>query len=88
MAAISVRIDDSTKKQLDVFCNSVGLSVSTAFNLFAKTVVREQRIPFEITTEVPNNTTLLALKEGEQIAGDPSVKGFTNLDELWQELEK
>lgn len=46
MAAISIRLDDETKQRFDEFCNSVGMSVSTAFNLFAKTVVREQRIPF------------------------------------------
>ena len=57
MANISIRIDDSTKNQFDAFCSDVGLSVSAAFNLFAKKVVREHRIPFEITNEKPFYST-------------------------------
>lgn len=54
---VNIRMDESTKKAFDLFCSEIGLSVSSVFNMFAKTVVREQRIPFEITTEVPNSVT-------------------------------
>lgn len=53
MANVSIRMDDITKSQFESFCNDVGLSVSAAFNLFAKKVVREQRIPFEISNNDP-----------------------------------
>lgn len=53
MANVSIRMDDTTKTQFDAFCNDVGLSISAAFNLFAKKVIREHRIPFEITNEEP-----------------------------------
>lgn len=48
---ISVCIDKNLKKQFDAFCSDVGMSMTTAFCIFAKTVVREQRIPFEISVE-------------------------------------
>jgi len=48
----SVRMDAEVKKQLDAFCEAVGMSASTAFNLFARAVLREKRLPFEVTTEV------------------------------------
>ncbi len=51
MAAVCVRLDDITKRQLDQFCDSVGLTVSAIFTLFAKKVVRENRIPFEISVD-------------------------------------
>ena len=47
-ARISARIDDTDSKDFTAFCESVGLSVSTAINLFVKTVLREKRIPFPI----------------------------------------
>ncbi len=50
MTAISVRLDDDTKKQFSEFCDDAGLSISTAIMMFIKTVVREKRIPFEIKT--------------------------------------
>ncbi len=49
-STISARIDSNDKLAFDSFCNNVGLSASTAINLFIKTVLRENRIPFEITS--------------------------------------
>ena len=51
-------IDAELKRQFEQFCDDVGISMSAAFTLFAKKVVREQRIPFEISAEPPQ-------KEGE-----------------------
>lgn len=63
---VNIRMDEATKIAFDKFCEEIGLSVSAAFNIFAKTVVREQRIPFELTTEVPNSTTLSAMENAEK----------------------
>ena len=46
---INIRMDENLKKQFDGLCSELGLNMSTAFNIFAKTVVRQQKIPFEIT---------------------------------------
>lgn len=46
---MSIRIDETLKKQLDALCNEFGMNTSTAFTIFAKTLVRERRIPFEIS---------------------------------------
>jgi len=46
----SVRMDSEVKKQFDSFCEKVGMNTTTAFNLFARAVLRERRLPFEITT--------------------------------------
>ena len=48
-STISARIDSNDKEKFDIFCNNVGLSASTAINLFVKAVLRENRIPFEIS---------------------------------------
>jgi len=45
---INIRMDENLKKQFDGLCSELGLNMSTAFNIFAKTVVRQQKIPFEI----------------------------------------
>ncbi len=47
---LSVRMDENLKKQFDEFCSNVGMNASVAVNLFAKAVVREKRIPFEIAS--------------------------------------
>jgi len=47
----SVRMDSEVKKQLDDFCMQVGMNTTTAFNMFARAVLREKRLPFDVTTE-------------------------------------
>ena len=46
---ITARVDSSDKSQFDSFCSNVGINTSTAINMFVKAVLRENRIPFEIT---------------------------------------
>ena len=48
---LSVRMDEDVKRLFDAFCAEVGLNASVAVNLFAKTVIRERRIPFEIAAQ-------------------------------------
>ena len=49
-AMLSVRMEESLKQEFDAFCAEIGMNASVAVNIFARTVVREKRIPFEITT--------------------------------------
>ena len=63
---LSVRMDEQVKKQFDEFCNEVGLNASVAVNIFAKAVLRERRIPFEISVEADpfySETNLKRLKK-------------------------
>ena len=85
---LSVRMDEQVKKQFDEFCNEVGMNASVAVNIFAKAVLRERKIPFEISLNQPNAETLAAMREAERIAKDPSVKGYTDLDKMFADLAK
>ena len=49
LATLTARVDEKDKASFDTFCSNVGLNTSTAINLFVKAVLRENRIPFEIT---------------------------------------
>ncbi|MGN0482938.1 MAG: type II toxin-antitoxin system RelB/DinJ family antitoxin [Lachnospiraceae bacterium] len=51
MAQISLRVDDDVKRNAEKTLNEIGLSMSTAINIFLKTVVRENRIPFELSAD-------------------------------------
>jgi DNA-damage-inducible protein J len=82
---LSVRIDEDVKKALETFCGDVGMNVSVAINMFAKTVIREQRLPFAVTTQPPrlNAATVAAIEDMEAGIG---VKSFKTPDELFAEL--
>ena len=44
-------MDSEVKKQFDEFCSQVGMNTTVAFNMFVRAVLREKRLPFEVTTE-------------------------------------
>ncbi len=85
---ISIRMDSDLKKQADELFNELGMNISTAFNIFVRQSLREGRIPFEISLNRPNSETVEAMLEAERIAKDPSVKGYTDLDKLFEDLAK
>lgn len=48
---LSIRMDKNLKKELGEFCSKVGLSISSVINMYARKVVDEQKIPFEISVK-------------------------------------
>ena len=85
---VSIRMDADLKTQADALFGELGMNMSTAFNIFVRQAVREGRIPFEITINQPNRDTLAAMLEAERIAKDPSVKGYTDMNALFEELRR
>ncbi|WP_054876164.1 type II toxin-antitoxin system RelB/DinJ family antitoxin [Oxobacter pfennigii] len=83
---ISIRLDVELKKQAEQLFNELGMNMTTAFNIFLRQAVRQQRIPFDIALETPNAETISAMKEAERISKDPSIKGYTNANEMVREL--
>lgn len=47
-ANISFRIDEDLKNRFEEFCEDVGMNMTTAFTMFAKATLRENRLPFEV----------------------------------------
>ncbi|MGK4255067.1 type II toxin-antitoxin system RelB/DinJ family antitoxin [Bifidobacterium pullorum] len=60
MTTINVRIDQQTKRDMAEVCDQLGLSMSAAFTVFAKTVARERRIPFELNADPFNSPANMA----------------------------
>lgn len=85
---ISIRMDADLKAQADALFSELGMNLSTAFNIFVRQSLREGGIPFAIKMDKPNQETIAAMLEAERIARDPSVKGYTDLDELFADLKK
>lgn len=50
-AMVNFRMDEDLKKSMEAACREMGMSMTTAFTIFATTVSRERRIPFEISAD-------------------------------------
>jgi len=68
---VNIRIDEDLKKQAESLFADFGMNMTTAFTIFAKAVVRERKIPFEITASDPfySETNIAHLKKSiEQLS--------------------
>jgi DNA-damage-inducible protein J len=50
-ATVTIRMDEKLKKQSEQVFKDMGLNMTVAFTIFAKTVVRLGKIPFEISSD-------------------------------------
>ena len=50
-AMINFRMDEELKKSMEETCKDLGLSMTTAFTIFAKKMTREKRIPFDVSVD-------------------------------------
>lgn len=87
MTNINIRMDVELKQQFEAFCADVGLTMTAAFNVFAKKTVRENRIPFDISGDRPNAETAEAIQEVQRMKSDPTFgKTYTDVDQMMEEL--
>ena len=84
----SVRMDSDIKKQCEALYGELGINLTTAINVFLRQSLRVGGFPFDVRLDQPNKETVAAMLEAERIAHDPSVKGYTDLDEMFAELKK
>ena len=87
---VNVRVDEDVKKGMEAFCNSVGMNISTAVNIFFKKVLSQGRIPFEVSQPVPRPKSLeemtkeelyASLEEAMNSEGQPIEEVFAELRE-------
>ena len=84
---VNIRMDAELKRQFEEFCGDGGMSMTTAFTVFAKKTVREDRVPCCVDREIPNEQRREALEETHRIIADPSYgRSCTGVDEMMREL--
>ena len=88
MTAYTIRIDNETKNQFDLLCKRLGLSVSTAFNLFIRKSLREQAIPFRIDLNSSSMVMENAKRAIDEMRSASAQNGLSDmsLEEINEEI--
>ena len=84
---LNIRTDKEIKDQAEKIFNELRLNMTTAVNIFLRTVIREHGIPFKLKLEVPNNTTVSAIEEGRKMMKNPSSPRYSSIDALKEALD-
>ena len=83
---VTIRMDSVLKQEAETLFNDLGLNMTTAFVAFAKQAVREQRIPFMLSREIPNEETRQAIEEIEKLKKDPHKTSYGSFQELFDDV--
>lgn len=81
---ITMRMDEELKSQLQELVSNLGMDMTTFFTVSAKQAVREQRIPFAISMDVPNADTIRAIDDVRHRRN--LSRSFSSVEELMEDL--
>lgn len=89
MAKVSTNIslDPELKEKAIKLFSNFGLDLSTAITLFLSQSVREEKIPFEIRMNIPNQETIEALKEKEAMKDKKKYKRYDSFEKIIKEIK-
>lgn len=85
---MSFRVDKDLKRQADELFKNLGMNTSVALNMFLTQSVREKRIPFIPSMEVPNARLLSAIEEVEAIeSGKIKAKKYKKFEDALEDID-
>lgn len=84
---INVRVDSGLKQEAEALFDDLGLTMSSAINMFLRSAINYNGIPFEIKRPNPNAETRAALDEYEEMKKNPDkYKRYESFDEIIDEV--
>ena len=86
MATINVNVDEKVKEQAKETLEYLGTNFTNVINMLLRQIILTGSIPFEIKVPKLNAKTIKAIEDAEE--GVVLSKGYTDLDEMWKDLEK
>ena len=85
---VNVRMYEEVKISMEETCKELGITMSTAFNIFARKMSREKRIPFEVSIDpFYSENNIKAIKESIKQLEEGKVvkKSLKELEEMADE---
>ena len=87
-STVNIRMDEDIKREFDRVCNELGINMSIAINILAKKMIREERIPFEVSVDpfyAKSNTEALQRSAKQIEEGKVVIRSLKELEEMANE---
>ena len=87
-STVNIRMDEDIKREFDRVCNELGINMSIAINILAKKMIREERIPFEVSVDpfyAKSNTEALRRSAKQIEDGQVVIRSMKELEDLASE---
>ena len=85
LTSLNVKIDRTIKKDADYIANAMGMTLSTAVNIFVRQMVYERAIPFKV--QIVDNETAQFHKLLDNMRTTAAERGFMRDDEINAEIQ-
>lgn len=82
----TLRMEPELKTEAAALFKSLGMDLSTATRMFYIQALRCHGLPFEVKLDEPNAVTRAALEEGDKMLSAPNAKRYSNVDDLFADL--
>lgn len=82
---LNIRVDKDVKEQAEEIFSKLGLNMTTAINMFLRTAIREEGIPFELSLDTPKDKAIRALEVQKKIL---QSKGHSDMEDLVRALNE
>ncbi|MDR1193870.1 MAG: type II toxin-antitoxin system RelB/DinJ family antitoxin [Peptococcaceae bacterium] len=86
-ASLNIRLDAEVKKTAESVYLHYGLSLAEAVTVFIHQSCNVGGLPFDLRPRQPNAVTLAAMAEAERISHDPNIKGYRDMNALFDDLD-
>jgi len=80
-AMTHARLTPEIKEQAEAILKELGISISTAYEMFYRQIIAHQGIPFDL--HIPNQETLQAMRDARVGKG----KKYDSVDEMFEDLQ-
>ena len=86
-ASLNIRLDEDVKKTAESVYSYYGLSLAEAVTVFLHQSCNVGGLPFDLRPRHPNAVTLAAMAEADRISRDPDIKGYRDMNALFEDLD-
>jgi DNA-damage-inducible protein J len=86
-ASLNIRLDSNIKKTAEFVYSRYGLSLAEAVTVFIHQSCNVGGMPFDLRPLRPNEDSIAAMAEADRISRDPSVKGYRDMQALFEDLD-
>ena len=85
--SMAIRMNKEIKKEAQEIFAALGMDMTTAINVFLRQVIYFRGFPFDVRLDIPNEETLAAINEVQQMKKNPDLgKAYTDVDEMMKDL--
>ncbi|MFI3202616.1 MAG: type II toxin-antitoxin system RelB/DinJ family antitoxin [Eubacteriales bacterium] len=83
----NIRVEDEVKRKAVAIFSDLGIDMTTAVNMFLRQTIRHNGLPFDVKLDSPNEDTLDAIREVEEMKKNPSqYKSYTDVGVMMEDL--